>query len=276
MSGFWVYRFQNLLWNPFKNLVSHEQLSGPCWYQGSFKWEVRDSSYYLNYLIFELLENSWLNTIWSQQLATAHFVNVFLHPLYLQFNLRHVFPITALKGASQYGSSPKLIHPVHKCKNPFSFSFMALSSPDVPSASSTICLPYRAVKTLAGFLICSEKDWLLFFVSFASWPWTSFFWLLITLLYLTHQRLQSFLFLIWIQLLLVDRSLLHLVMSLTMRFTHKAFLLEITFFWCICSASRTAALNSLHATSEDLTLLGVPFRHLLMKGLSCFILLCFF
>lgn len=46
----------------------------------------------------------------------------------------------------------------------------------------------------------------------------------------------------------------------------SAFLLELLFLCCIASASRRAALNSLHATCEDLT----PFRPLLIKGASLF------
>lgn len=73
-------------------------------------------------------------------------VNVFLHLLYLHCNPRHVFLIIPLKEASHYWSLPMLIYPIHKCKNKFSFSFMAVSSPDVHSVYETIYLPYRAVK----------------------------------------------------------------------------------------------------------------------------------
>lgn len=73
-------------------------------------------------------------------------VNVFLHLFYLHCNPRHVFLIIPLKEASHYWSLPMLIYSIHKCKNEFNFSFVAVSSPDVSSVYETIYLPYIAVK----------------------------------------------------------------------------------------------------------------------------------
>lgn len=144
----------------------------------------------MGHFISELLENSQLNTIWSQQLAAAHFVNMLLHLLYLHFKLRHVLPITPLKEASQYWSLPKLIQPTHKFKVHLAFLlWLSLLQMFLLLLKQSICLTEQS--NSGWFPDLSRKDLLLFLYLLQVDPRTSF-WLLIMTLYLAIKDYSPF------------------------------------------------------------------------------------
>lgn len=99
----------------------------------------------------------------------------------------------------------------------------------------------QSSQTLGGSLICSRKDLLLFFVYFASWPWNLLLAVYHDFVFNPSEVIvPSFPNLDTISACWRKPSSSS---NIPYHAFYSVFLLEILFFWCIGSASRTAALN---------------------------------